>query len=67
MNTEDVQVKLGLYFTAVNLGALLLSGLVMIRFGLIPGLLSFFALVTVLIFLVQKKARRDIEEGSESE
>lgn len=65
MDRENAHIRLGIYFTAVNIGAVLVSALVLLRFNLIAGIASFFAVVTVLTFIIQRKTARDLEEDTE--
>jgi uncharacterized membrane protein YkgB len=65
MDRENAHIRLGIYFTAVNIGAVLVATLVLLKFGLISGIASFFGVVTLLTFLIQRKTARDLEDDSE--
>jgi ABC-type Fe3+-siderophore transport system permease subunit len=67
MNKEDAQIKLGIYFAAVNLGSILLASLVLIKFGIIAGVISFIGLVTIMSYLIQQRARKQLEKENTAE
>jgi hypothetical protein len=66
MDSEKIKIRLGIYFTAVNIGAIIVAGLILFKFGVIAGIASFFTVVTVLIFIIQKKTVSNLEGDIES-
>jgi hypothetical protein len=66
MDSEKIKIRLGIYFTAVNIGAIIVAGLILFKFGVIAGIASFFTVVTVLIFIIQKKTVSNLEEDIDS-
>lgn len=66
MDKERTKIRLGVYFTAVNIGSIIVAGLILFKFGVIAGIASFFTVVTVLIFIIQKKTVSNLEGDIES-
>lgn len=62
---DETQIKLGLYFTAINLASILISTLVLIELGLIEGLATFIVTVTTLTYIVQTRIEEKFSEKPE--
>ncbi len=62
MTDREVQIRLGIFFAAINITAVFLGGLAGIYINILAGLAVFFATVIISAFLVEKKAWSKLEE-----
>lgn len=62
MTDKDVQIRLGIFFTTINITALFLAGLAAIYVNFLAAAVVFFTIVMVSAFLVERKAWHKLEE-----
>lgn len=62
MTSREIQIRLGIFFTTINVTALALGGLTAARTNILAGIAVFFTTVILFSFLVEKKAWYKLEE-----
>ena len=62
MTSREIQIRLGIFFTTINVTALVLGGLTAVHTNILAGIAVFFTTVIFFSFLVEKKAWYKLEE-----